>query len=120
MNIDEYTENYRRRLERRKQAIIKENQQRQAVIEKIKDCLRSSQIKATYYLFGSTAEGKAKPGSDIDIAADGITAKEYFILLNLLTEAIEDYFIDLRDITHKDNFFARRVREHGIKLNLNF
>jgi len=116
MNIDEYTENYRRRLERRRQKIIRENQQRQAVIEKIKDCLRSTHIHATFYLFGSTAEGKARPGSDIDIAADGINAEEYFTLWNLLTEAIEDYFIDLRDITNKDSFFARRVREHGIKL----
>ena len=69
---------------------------------------------------GAGLRGANRQSSDIDIAADGITAKEYFILLNLLTEAIEDYFIDLRDITNKDSFFARRVREHGIKLNLNF
>jgi len=69
-----------------------------------------------FYLFGSTAAGKATPGSDIDVAVDSIGLEDYFKIWNLPTEAIDDYFIDLRDITGKDNFFARHVRTYGIKL----
>lgn len=63
-----------------------------------------------------TAEGKAVTDSDIDIAVDDIAPEEYFKIWNLLTEAIDGYFIDLRDIRGKNNFFAQRVRKYGIKL----
>jgi len=116
MNIEKCTENYLRRLRLQQQSIARENQQRQAVVERIKRCLASCGIAGVFYLFGSTAEGRAVPGSDIDIAADDIAPEEYFKIWNLLTEAIDGYFIDLRDITGKDSFFARRVRTYGIKL----
>ena len=116
MNIEKCAENYLKKLRRQQQAIAKENQQRQIVVEKIKRCLTSSDTSGVFYLFGSTAEGKATPGSDIDIAVDGIAPEAYFKIWNLLTEAIDGYFIDLRDITGKENFFARRVRKYGIKL----
>ena len=116
MNIEKCAENYLKRLQFRQQSITRENQQRQAVVERIKRCLASSDIIGSFYLFGSTAEGKAAPGSDIDIAVDGIAPEEYFKIWNLLTEAIDGYFIDLRDITGKNNFFAQRVRKYGIKL----
>lgn len=116
MNIEKCAENYLKRLRYKQQVITGENKQRQVVVAKIRQFLATSGCTGDFYLFGSTAEGRALPGSDIDIAADGITPQQYFKVWNLLTEAIEGYFIDLRDITGLDSFFARRVRSHGIKL----
>ena len=65
------------------------------------------------YLFGSiTQAGHFDADSDIDIAVQGVDARQYFDLWHELNEAAPGWEIDLRDIG-KPSDFADAVQKRG-------
>ena len=63
------------------------------------------------YLFGSFAEGQARPGSDLDLAVTGLPPKRYFHAVGrLLDELLIP--VDLIDLD-RPTPFVRRLRESG-------
>ncbi len=68
------------------------------------------------YLFGSILRpGAFGSDSDIDIAIEGGSAKDYFDLWHDLEKALPNWFIDLRDLP-PDTYFTRRVYRTGEKI----
>ncbi|UCE05857.1 MAG: nucleotidyltransferase domain-containing protein [bacterium] len=113
MGVDSFLKYQKQKEQKRQQSLARENQKRSQVINRIRAVLEQNKIEGICYLYGSTAEGCANPGSDIDIAIEGIPYDRYFKLWALLNDEIDGYFIDLRDITGQSNFFAQKVRKYG-------
>jgi len=113
MEVDSFLKYLKEKERERQQSLTEENQKRIQVINRIRTVLKRDKIEGICYLYGSTAEGYADSDSDIDIAIDGIPYDKYFKIWALLNDEIDGYFIDLRDITGKTNFFAQKVRKYG-------
>ncbi len=66
------------------------------------------------YLFGSIVQpNRFHSESDIDIAVEGITARTYTTLWRDLEEALPEWEVDLRDISHPSPF-ANLIRQTGM------
>ena len=67
------------------------------------------------FLFGSLVDGTFNEDSDIDLAATGISARNYFkALVDLPT--IIDHKVDLVALDYTSKDFERRIRNRGEKL----
>jgi len=67
------------------------------------------------FLFGSLVDGTFSEDSDIDLAATGISARNYFkALVDLPT--IIDHKVDLVALDYASKDFERRIRNRGEKL----
>jgi len=64
------------------------------------------------WLFGSLARGRFRPGSDIDLAARGLPAREYFRILSEIN-ADQEFDLDLIDLDACPPWLAEAVRQQG-------
>lgn len=63
------------------------------------------------YVFGSAPEGRARPGSDLDMAVAGLSAEKFFKVMAMARDAA-GVPIDLVDLDD-DSPFLRVLRQHG-------
>ena len=84
---------------------------RQIVLKEVE----GRQVKV--YLFGSWAEGKATPGSDVDIALEGREKIDPGLVLRLremLEESTVPYKVDIINLHEAGENLRRRVKKTGI------
>lgn len=67
------------------------------------------------YLFGSLVDGTFNEHSDIDLAATGITARNYFKALVELPKII-DHKVDLVALEFTSEDFEKKIKSRGEKL----
>jgi len=67
---------------------------------------------AEVWLFGSLARGRFRPGSDIDLAARRLPAREYFRILSEIN-ADQEFDLDLIDLDACPPWLAEAVRQQG-------
>lgn len=70
-------------------------------------------------LYGSAANGRAKEGSDIDIAVYGRSVLEFVEIVEIINEfmdALQVNEIDVKSLHHTDPLFRWQVMEGGILL----
>lgn len=65
------------------------------------------------YLFGSLAEGKARPGSDIDLACEGLSPERFFEALGKLLLHSERA-VDLIDLDETKEPLRTRIEREGL------
>lgn len=65
------------------------------------------------FLFGSGVTGKARDGSDIDLAIRGCPSEDFFHLLGRLLLAM-DHTVDLVDLDAKDAFAQYLLKEGAL------
>jgi predicted nucleotidyltransferase len=112
-------EAYRRTFQRRmKRTLETREARRQGAIQAVRSTAPA--VLSAYpsveraYLFGSiTRAGAFHPSSDVDIALEGTTAKEYFAVWRDLERALPDWTLDVREITGHVPF-ADLIRETGV------
>jgi len=63
------------------------------------------------YLFGSTAQGRIRQGSDIDMAVSGLPPARFFQAMGEAADLL-DVPLDLVDLD-EDNPFTEYLRKHG-------
>jgi predicted nucleotidyltransferase len=68
------------------------------------------------YLFGSHAEGRARPDSDIDLAIRGLPMANYFEVLGELFMKLKEEF-DVVDLD-SDDPYARFLETHGTMIRV--
>ena len=75
--------------------------------------LRDRRVRV--YLFGSRASGHDTPGSDVDIAVEGIEdPRVIFRIRELLEESTIPYKVDVVDLGTVDPEFREFVRSTGV------
>ena len=109
MNIDNCVQNLIYREQKQEQKLADDYKKRKQAINRIYKILKQNKIKGKFYLFGSTAEGNIHLNSDLDIAVEKIPYDKYFKIWTMLSDQIDDYLIDLRDITDRNDFFAEQM-----------
>lgn len=70
------------------------------------------------FLFGSSAQGNIRQGSDIDIAIRGYPSEHFFQLMGKLLLAL-DYPVDLIDLDSQDEF-GQYLQQHGELVQIDF
>jgi len=113
--IHTYRQSFQARLERQRDA---QEARRQRALESVRKetpaILSRWPCVHRAYLFGSVlCPGAFHRGSDVDVAVEGVTAEEYFVIWRALERACPDWAIDLRDITAASPF-ADLVRRTGV------
>lgn len=104
---------YQKQLEERETA---RNEALQAVRTVVPEVVTKFPAVSAAYLFGSILRpGAFRADSDIDIAIEGGSARDYFAVWHTLEEALPHWLIDLRDLP-PDTGFTRRVKERGEKI----
>jgi predicted nucleotidyltransferase len=77
---------------------------RSAILTALRELLPNHPEARRVYLFGSvTRQGYFHPGSDVDLAIEGLNPEQYFELWHELSEAAPGCFIDLRDISEESH-----------------
>jgi predicted nucleotidyltransferase len=64
------------------------------------------------YVFGSVAEGKAREGSDIDLAVAGLPPEIFFVTMGRLADLF-DRTVDLVDLDEASPF-TKHLRSKGL------
>lgn len=113
-------ETYRRTFQAREQRRRDEHETlRQRVLTRVREQIPP--ILAQYpsveraYLFGSmTRPGDFTPHSDIDLALDGVSAREDAALWHVLNDAFPDNLIDVRALPTSLSPIADFIRHYGI------
>lgn len=114
MDIAACRENLRQREESHYQ--VRERRRlaaREAIVAAVQSVLPHYPTVKRVYLFGSvTCAGAFHSNSDIDVAVEGVTTSDYFVLWRDLEEAVSDWMIDLREL-NETSYFSQRVRRQG-------
>ncbi|MEI6804994.1 MAG: nucleotidyltransferase domain-containing protein [Myxococcaceae bacterium] len=90
----------------------------QAVFEKICQALKKNPKLKKVYLFGSRAMGRHKPGSDIDLAVDGIELSFDDILsMRLdLDRLMLPYKFDIVNYAEADPALLEHIKRVGVEI----
>ena len=72
------------------------------------------------YLFGSRAQGRARAGSDIDLALDAGKKIDWRVLNNIrddIEESVIPFFVDVVDLHNVDDAFRKEIEKDLIAWN---
>jgi len=79
-------------------------------IERAATALKAAGAREVY-LFGSTATGRLRKGSDVDMAVSGLPPERFFEALGEAADVL-DVPLDLVDLDER-NPFTEYLRQHG-------
>ncbi len=94
--------------------------ERERLLRRVRDAVAA--LKARFavrrvVLFGSLAhEAWFVSDSDVDLAVEGLDAKDYWRAWRLVEEMIADRPVDLVEIEAADGALARAIRRYGVEL----
>jgi uncharacterized protein len=120
--MDESIEVYRRNFKVREKRLRQEREtERQRALQSAQEAIPA--VASRYpslqrvYLFGSILQpGMFHRKSDIDVAVEGSSPRDYFDFWRVLDEMLSQWAVDVREIDNLDDssFFANRVRQYGL------
>lgn len=97
-----------------------ESRERERLLRRVRDAvavLKTRFAVRRVVLFGSLAhEAWFVSDSDVDLAVEGLDAKDYWTAWRLVEEIIADRPVDLVEIEAVDCALARAIRRYGVEL----
>jgi len=108
MDVSQYVDNVRRCTAELKRRNAEATARARAELPRIVEAIRATPGIKRAYLFGSLVKGTFHPGSDIDIAVEGLEPEARYDLISRL-ERLAQFAVDLRDLDGSPGF--RRVVE---------
>lgn len=97
-----------------------ERMERERLLKRIQEA--AAVLKARFgarrvVLFGSLAhEAWFTPGSDVDLAVEGLAGDDYWQAWRVVEEIIGDRSVDLIDIETSGESLRRSIRDYGVEL----
>ncbi len=89
--------------------------QANADVRRIVDMLRQQFHVRRIILFGSLANRRFAPGSDIDLAVEGLSRADFFAALARANE-LSQFWVDLKPLEDLDTHFRARLLTTGKEL----
>jgi len=112
----QYAPGARRRLQETREAAVVPDQDRlTAALRQAADVLRRDFGAARIVLFGSLARGERYPGSDIDIAVEGLTG-DYWQAWRVVEEAVPGCSVDLVELESASPSLRAAIAREGVEL----